>query len=158
MSNRWMDDIEQQAKGRLSHEIYDFVAGGADNEHVLQNNAKDFNHISLIPRVLQNVATVNTEIMLNGQHLSSPILIAPMAPHKLLHAGGELETARASRRMKTVLVVSCMSSVSLENIAVINDENLWFQIHIFRDRDITQKLVEKAESLRYQALVVTVDM
>jgi isopentenyl diphosphate isomerase/L-lactate dehydrogenase-like FMN-dependent dehydrogenase len=154
----WLDQLQQNAKNILSKEIYDFVAGGADDESVLERNITAFNQLNLIPRVLSNVKNICTKITLCETFLSSPIIIAPTAPHKLLYENGELVTVKAAEQTNTLMIVSCMASVELEEIAKETKSTLWFQLHIFKNRQVTENLIKRATIAGYKALVVTVDM
>lgn len=154
----WAQKLQQQAKTILPKEVYDFIEGGADDERALQENVNSFKNLAIIPRVLFNVSEIDTTTTICDTALSSPVIIAPTAPHKLIHEQGELATLQAAENTHTLLVVSCMASVSLEEIAQNAKNNLWFQLHVFRNRQATENLVRRAMNAGYKALVVTVDM
>ncbi|MEL0638673.1 alpha-hydroxy acid oxidase [Marinomonas sp. TI.3.20] len=158
MSSSWLINLEAQAKEKLTREIYDFVAGGAGNEESLDNNLKAYSNYSVIPRVLRNASRIDCSLNLTGTKLFSPIIIAPMAPHKLLHERGEIETVTAASKTNSLMIVSCMASQSSLEISKESSEALWFQLHIFKDRTITLNLAKKVESQGYKALIITVDM
>ena len=51
------------------------------------------------------------------------------------------------------------SNISIEDVAAANGDGLrWFQIIIYRDKDLSYQLVKRAEQSGYKALVLTVDM
>ncbi len=154
----WYQKIQQKAAQVLPGPVYDFIEGGADDECAISDNSRAFACIKLVPRVLANVSNVSTETTILGVTLHSPVIIAPTAPHKLVHSSGEKETALASEKTNTLMIVSCMASQTLEDIAENTKANLWFQLHIFRNREVTRNLVKRAERSGYKALVVTVDM
>ena len=52
---------------------------------------------------------------------------------------------------------STIASYSLEDIAAVATGPLWFQLYVYRDREVTRDLVRRAESAGYRALVLTVD-
>ncbi|CAN8030337.1 unnamed protein product, partial [Ixodes persulcatus] len=57
------------------------------------------------------------------------------------------------------MVLSTFSNNSLEDVQRAAPEGLrWFQLHVFRDREFTRNLVERAEKAGYRALVLTVGM
>jgi 4-hydroxymandelate oxidase len=92
-----------------------------------------------------------------GARVEMPILVAPMAFHRLAHADGELATARAASAAGTVMTVSTLATTSLEAVREASIGVLWFQLYIFRDRDVTRALVQRAEASGYAAIVLTVD-
>ena len=56
------------------------------------------------------------------------------------------------------MMLSSWSTTSIEDVAEASGSGLrWFQLYIFRDRDLTKSLVQRAERAGYSAIVVTVD-
>ena len=61
--------------------------------------------------------------------------------------------------MNTCLVLSSWSNSSLEDVSKATPTSLkWYQIEIFKDTNVTRKLVQRAESAGYKALAVTIDV
>ena len=89
-------ELEQQARERLDPAVYDFFAGGADDELTLRANEAAFARIGLLPRVLRGSGLPRLEVELPGGRPSLPVLIAPTAFQRLAHPDGELATARAA--------------------------------------------------------------
>ncbi|XP_055622735.1 2-Hydroxyacid oxidase 2-like [Toxorhynchites rutilus septentrionalis] len=88
-----------------------------------------------------------------------PIGIGPIGLLKLAHCDGEKAMARAARTMGIPFVLSALSSVAIEDIAeAIPKTPKWFQLFIFKDRELTENLVRRAEKARFKAIVVTVDV
>ena len=50
-----------------------------------------------------------------------------------------------------------MSSMSLEDVAEVANGPVWFQLYVYRDREITRQLIARAEAAGYSALVITLD-
>jgi 4-hydroxymandelate oxidase len=109
----------------------------------------------------------STELKLFGQRHAAPILLAPLAYHKIAHPDGELATMAAATALDTTMIVSTLSSVPLEKIAdqarAIAGEMrtaappLWFQLYLQSDRAHSLELVRRAEGAGYGVLVLTVD-
>ena len=60
--------------------------------------------------------------------------------------------------LKTEMTLSTWASTSLEDVAEVSPKGLrWFQINIFKDRNINRNFVERAQRLGYKALVLTLD-
>ena len=56
------------------------------------------------------------------------------------------------------MTLSSWATSSLEDVAEASPKGLrWFQINIFKDRNIVRNFVARAEKLGYKALVVTLD-
>jgi 4-hydroxymandelate oxidase len=65
--------------------------------------------------------------------------------------------ARAAAACDVTQGLSTLSTTRLEEVAAAADGAKWFQLYVFRDRDLTASLVRRAEAAGYEALVVTVD-
>ncbi|XP_037529248.1 2-Hydroxyacid oxidase 1-like [Rhipicephalus sanguineus] len=64
----------------------------------------------------------------------------------------------AAQDSDTVMILSSYSTVSLEDVrAAAPGCILWQQTYIYRDRSITQSLVERAAAMGFSAIVVTAD-
>ena len=85
-------------------------------------------------------------------------MVSPAGLLRLAHTEGELAIARAAGNTGVVFVVSTAASWSMEEIADAATGPLWFQLYLWRDRDIMRSLVERAKQAEYQALVLTVDL
>lgn len=152
-----LDDYEAAARERLPHATYEFLAAGAADELTRRWNREAFRNYELLPHVLEDVATVDTSCTLLAHNLPHPILLAPTAYHKLLHPGGERETARGAGEAESVLVVSNSATMTIEEIAPAATGPLWFQLYLQPDRGFTRELVGRAESAGCKALCLTVD-
>jgi len=152
-----VDDYERAARERLEHSIYDYIAGGSWDEITLQENRTAYDKWRLLPRAMVNVEHRDLSVNIPGDTLSFPIGIAPSAFHKLMHPDGELATARAAGTAGTVMCLSIMSTVSLEEVAAAASGPLWLQTYIFKDRSLTADLAARAKAVGYRAFVLTVD-
>lgn len=85
-----------------------------------------------------------------------------MAFQCLADAEGELATVRAASAFGAGMVLSTMSTKSLEEVAITvkseNFQHLWFQLYIHRDRSLTRDLIQRAEAAGFNALCLTVDV
>ena len=157
-------DLELEARKRLAPAIYDYFAGGADDEVTLRANESAFARIGLVPRVLRGAGEPELGLDLLGCRTSMPVLIAPTAFHRLAHPDGERATARAAASAGTIMIVSMASTVPLEEVAVAvqaaakaGNANLWFQLYLQPDLQFTESIVRRAQAAGCKALVVTVD-
>lgn len=152
-----ISDFEAIARERMTASAYDYYAGGAEDESTLAANRSAFRCIVLRPRMLTGVSSVSTATEVLGLPLSVPVALAPTAFNKLGHPDGELAAARAAGRAGTLMCCSTVSSTPLEDVAAAATGPLWFQLYVYRDRDVTRDLVKRAESAGCRALVLTVD-
>jgi len=92
-----------------------------------------------------------------GQTLAFPVLVAPMALQRMAHTDGEIATARAAASLETVLTVSTLSSVTVEDIRSACALAPWFQIYVHQDRALTEGMLARVAACGYGALILTVD-
>jgi 4-hydroxymandelate oxidase len=150
-------DFEAIARERMTASAYDYYAGGADDEVTLAENVDAFRRIAIRPRVLAGTGQVSTSTELFGTPLALPVGLAPTAFNKLGHPEGELAAVRAAGTAGTFMCCSTISSTSLEEVAAAATGPLWFQLYVYRDREVTRDLVRRAEAAGCRALVLTVD-
>ena len=150
-------DYEALAQARLDGPTYDYYAGAAGDEQTLTANCRAFDRIMLRPRVLVDVSRIDMTSHVLGERIAIPIMLAPTAFQSLAHPDGELATARAAGTADTIMVVSTMSTCTLEEVAQAATGPLWFQLYVYKDRELTREIVCRAESAGYRALVLTVD-
>ena len=151
-----LTDFEALARERLTHSAFEFLAGGAADELTLRWNREAFDHILLRPRVLVDVAAIDTSLTLLGEALPHPILLAPVSYQKLFDPEGEVAAARGAAAGEAVYVMSTASTSSVEEIAAAG-ARMWLQIYIQSDREVTRDLVLRAEATGVRALCLTVD-
>jgi 4-hydroxymandelate oxidase len=153
------DALEAAARERLTQVAYDYYAGGAEDEITLAENVAAWRRLRLRPHVLRDVSRGETETTVLGTPVRAPILVAPTAYQRLAHDEGEVATARGAAAAGTVLVVSTLATVRLEEVAdAAPQAPRWMQIYLQRDRAATADLVARAVAAGYRALVLTVDL
>ena len=153
-----LDDLRRIASRRLPRMVREFVDGGADREETLRSNTGDFDAIRFEPRYLVDVSERDQAVEVFGERVSMPVGLAPAGLARLVHGKGELAAARAAGEAGTIFAVSTASSYSLEEIAEAATGPLWFQLYLWRDRDVVQSLLDRAVESGYQALCLTADV
>jgi 4-hydroxymandelate oxidase len=149
-------DFESAAREKLSAMAYDYYRGGSFDEITLAENDAAYDRLWLYHRVLRDVSERDLSTDVLGSRISMPVLVAPTAFHQLAHPDGELATARATVAAGTIMTLSTLSNCSIEEVAAIGGP-LWFQLYVYRDREATRGLVERAEAAGCTAIVLTVD-
>ncbi|CAM0906755.1 unnamed protein product [Alopecurus aequalis] len=145
------------AKKALPKMHYDYINGGAEDEHTLRDNIAAYGRISLRPRVLIDVSNINMSTSLLGYDMPSPIIVAPTGAHKLANPEGEVATARAAASCNSIMVLSFSSSCRIEEVASSCNAIRFYQLYVFKKREVSATLVRRAESHGFKAIVLTVD-
>ncbi|MFQ6013373.1 MAG: alpha-hydroxy acid oxidase [Thermoplasmata archaeon] len=150
-------ELEEKVRAKISKPAFAYIAGGSEDEVSLRRNREAFGRWALRPRVLVDVASRNAAVEVLGQTLSMPIMVAPTAFHRLVHPEGEVATARGAAAAGSLMVASTLSTRSLEAIAGVGPAPRWFQLYVYKDREVSASLIRRAEAAGYHALCLTVD-
>src|SRR3984957_1794124 len=152
-----LDEFEAEARERLPHAVYEYVAGGAGDEHSIRANEDSYRKIFLRPRVLRTVGPVDLGQELFGRTLPAPILLAPAAYQRLMHPEGELAAVQGAIRHGVPFVLSSNGTVSIEEIMALPGARCWFQLYVQGDRGFTRDSIARVEAAGAEAVCVTVD-
>lgn len=150
-------DYADAARERLDRAAYEYYAGGALDELTLRGNAEAYRRIGLRYRVLAGVGEPDPRTTLLGHKVAMPIAVAPTAFHKMAHGDGEPGTARAAGAAGVLFVLSGLSNTAMEEVFAAASGPRFFQLYIYKDREVTRDLVARAEAAGAEAIVLTVD-
>eukprot|EP00112_Aurelia_sp_Birch-Aquarium-sp1_P009368 Seg2061.7 transcript_id=Seg2061.7/GoldUCD/mRNA.D3Y31 product="Hydroxyacid oxidase 1" protein_id=Seg2061.7/GoldUCD/D3Y31 len=151
-------DLEEFAKKTLPRNAYDYYSSGADDQQTLQENVSAYKRLRIRPMILKDVSNIDMSTTILGQRVEFPICIAPTAMQKMAHPDGELATAKAAAAFDTCMTLSSWSTTSIEEVNNAAPGALrWFQLYIYKDRDVVIDLVRRAENAGYKAIAITVD-
>jgi 4-hydroxymandelate oxidase len=150
-------DYARAAAAKLPKDVCDYYCGGALDEITLRENTAGWERLKLYYRVLAGVGERDLTTTVLGQRISMPIVVAPTAFHKLACKTGEIATARAAKKARTLFILSSLSNTAMEAVFAEAVSPRWFQLYIYKDRGITRELVQRAEAAGADAIVLTVD-
>jgi len=153
-----IEDLRQSARRRLPLAIFDFIDGGAQDEVTLRHNVEDFRRLSLLPRVLTDVASRDQSVTLLGQRFETPLILAPTGLPGVVWPNGAMEAALAADRAGAGFCLSTMSTSRIEDIAKASKRPIWFQLYVMRDRELAKAMMQRAKAAGCSALVITVDL
>lgn len=151
-------DLRELARRRTPRSVFDYVDGGAEHELSLARARQAFAEVEFRPRVLRDVATVDTARTIVGSPSTLPLVLAPTGFTRMMHHEGEHAVARAAARAGIPYTLSTMGTVSIEEVAAAApDGRHWFQLYLWKDRGASRELVRRARDCGYSTLVLTVD-
>ena len=158
MDSADFDALEEKARAGLSPAAYAFAAAGADDEITVAGNIAAWRRLRLRPRMLNDVAQVDTGVSILGVRCNAPIMVAPFGRHKLFHPEGERATARGATAAGAVFVLPTTSTVSMEEVASEpGSAPRWFQLYLPPERALAENLIDRAAAAGFRAIVLTVD-
>jgi lactate 2-monooxygenase len=153
-----MWELERAAYEAMTDEARGYVAGGASSEDTIRANREAFRRWRLVPRMLTDVATRDLTTEVAGTRMPAPVLLAPIGVQSLVHEDAELAVARAAAGLGIPMVLSTVSSKTLEEVAeAAGDAPRWFQLYWPTEPELTESFLSRAEAAGYSAVVVTLD-
>ncbi|NWU74255.1 HAOX1 oxidase, partial [Onychorhynchus coronatus] len=151
-------DFEEYARTFLPKSVYDYYRSGADEQETLADNVAAFSRWKLYPRVLRDVSAMDVSTWVLGHRVSVPVCVAATAMQRMAHPDGETATARACRAVGTGMMLSSWATSSIEEVAAAAPGGLlWLQLYVYKDREVTEALVRRAERAGYSGIFVTAD-
>ena len=152
-----IEALRGMARRQLPKVIFDFIDGAAEDETTRRANEADFGAWSFLPAPLNGVADPDLSVELFGHTLKLPVMIGPTGLAGMTWPRGEVAAARAAAAAGTAYCMSHGSTVTIEDLAREATGPLWFQVFMFRDRELTRSMTERAQAAGYKALVLTTD-
>jgi L-lactate dehydrogenase (cytochrome)/glycolate oxidase len=152
-------DLRDIAKRRTPQAPFDYTDGGADTESSLTRTRAAYEKLEFQPKILLNVKDVDTSVNMLGKNASMPIGIAPTGFTRMMQTEGEYAGACAASDAGIPYTLSTMGTRSIEDVAkAAPDGRNWFQLYMWKDRDRSMALVDRAKAAGFDTLVLTVDV
>src|SRR6478736_2986209 len=154
-----IDDLRRIAKRRTPKAAFDYTDGAADGEVSLARAREAFGDVQFNPAILRDVSKVDTSRVVLGESVAWPFGIAPTGFTRMMHAEGEIAGAQAAAAAGIPFSLSTLGTTSIEDVAAANPHGRnWFQLYMWKDRDRSMALVDRAAKAGYDTLLVTVDV
>jgi L-lactate dehydrogenase (cytochrome)/glycolate oxidase len=152
-------DLRSIAKRRTPKAPFDYTEGAADSESSLIRARDAFKKLEFSPRILRNVKDIDLSVSMLGKTMSMPIGIAPTGFTRMMQTEGEYAGACAASDAGIPYTLSTMGTRSIEDVAKVapNGRN-WFQLYMWKDRQRSMALVDRASKAGFDTLVLTVDV
>jgi len=152
-------DLRAIAQRRTPKAPFDYTEGAAEAELSLGRARQAFEDIQFHPAILRDVSKVDTGWDVLGSRVEQPFGIAPTGFTRMMHTEGEIAGATAAAAAGIPFSLSTMGTSSIEDVkaAAPNGRN-WFQLYMWKDRERSMQLVERAAAAGYDTLLVTVDV
>ena len=153
-----LDDFEPAARAVLPQGIYDYIAGGSEDEVALLGNREAFARYRFRFKILASADRPDLGSELLGQRFRMPVHLAPTAIQRMAHPDGEAAAYRAATEAGVAYCLSTLSSVSIEDVAAAANGTRWFQLYMHPERAVSASFVERAADAGYSAILLTVDL
>ncbi len=152
-------DLRRIAARRTPKAAFDYTEGAAEAEISLARARQAFEDIEFTPAILRDVSKVDTSREVLGAPTALPFGIAPTGFTRMMQTEGERAGARAAGRAGIPFSLSTMGTTAIEDVRDANPHGRnWFQLYMWKDRDKSMALVDRAAKAGFDTLLVTVDV
>jgi L-lactate dehydrogenase (cytochrome) len=152
-------DLRAIARKRTPRAVFDYADGAAEREIGLRRSREAFSRVELVPTALHDVSRVDTSTTILGRRAALPLAFAPTGFTRLFHHEGERAVVSVAEREGIPASLSTVGTTTIEDFAAEAPAAAkWFQLYVWRDRDATAALVERAKAAGFEALLFTVDV
>lgn len=152
-------DLRDIAKKRTPKGPFDYTDGSAESEISLERARQAFIDLEFIPSILKDVSTADLTRTSLGEKFSMPLGIAPTGFTRMMQTEGEIAGARAAEKFGIPFTLSTLGTTTIEDVVTAspNGRN-WFQLYMWKDREASMALVERAHRAGVKNLMLTVDV
>lgn len=152
-----VDDFKRVAGRRVPRMFFEYADSGAYTESTYRSNSADFEGVRLEQRVGVDITRRSLKTTMLGREVSLPLGLAPTGAAGMQVADGEIKAARAAEKAGIIFTLSTVSICSIEDVAAATSVPFWFQLYVRKDREFTNRLIDRARDAGCGALVVTMD-
>jgi isopentenyl diphosphate isomerase/L-lactate dehydrogenase-like FMN-dependent dehydrogenase len=152
-------DLRDIAKKRTPKGPFDYTDGSAESEVSLERARQAFADLEFIPSILKDVSTADITRTSLGEKFSMPLGIAPTGFTRMMQTEGEIAGARAAEKFGIPFTLSTLGTTTIEDVvAAAPGGRNWFQLYMWKDREGSMALVERAQLAGVKNLMLTVDV
>lgn len=152
-------DLRDIAKRRTPKGPFDYTDGSAETETSLQRARQAYCDIEFIPNILRDVSNVDLTRDVLGESFAMPFGIAPTGFTRMMQTEGEIAGARAAEKYGIPFTLSTLGTATIEDVVAAAPEGVnWFQLYMWKDREGSMTLVERAKRAGVKNLLLTVDV
>jgi L-lactate dehydrogenase (cytochrome) len=152
-------DLREIARRRTPKGPFDYTDGAAEAEISLARARQAFEDIEFNPGILRDVSVVDTSSIVLGGPVALPFGIAPTGFTRMMHSEGEIAGAGSAGAVGIPFSLSTLGTTTIEDVKAANPNGRnWFQLYMWKDREGSMALVDRAAAAGYDTLLVTVDV
>ena len=152
-------DLRDIAKKRTPKGPFDYTDGSAESEVSLERARQAYRDLEFIPSILKDVSTADLTRTALGETFAMPLGIAPTGFTRMMQTEGEIAGARAAEKFGIPFTLSTLGTTTIEDVvASAPGGRNWFQLYMWKDREGSMALVERAKRAGVKNLVLTVDV
>jgi L-lactate dehydrogenase (cytochrome)/(S)-mandelate dehydrogenase len=152
-----IDDLRRLAGKRLPSFLFQYVERGAGNGMGVVRNAGGFDKYTMVSRNLKKVVPPDTSQTIFGHRYDLPFGISAVGAMGMFRPSADEHLAETARKFNIPFMLSGMSTKSIEVIARIAPDHVWYQLYAAKDFSLTERMIAQARNAGVNVLVVSVD-
>ena len=151
-------DLKLRTKKRIPKFAYEYLVGGCNNDKAIAHNRDALDHVFLHPSYLSRTQAASLKTTALGAEYDAPFGISPLGLSGLIWPKAAEYHAAAAKKANIPYILSTLASTSIEDAAACAGNNLWFQLYPPKDQEIRLDLMQRAQQVGCNNLVVTIDV
>jgi glycolate oxidase len=145
------------AHGKLEPAVWDFINGGTESEVTLRRNRHGLDKLTFRPRVLNDVAQIDTSTTFLGHKLALPVMMAPVGSLALIDPAAAVSVAAACKTYGSLLIYSTFADPPLEVVRAKVNHPLILGLYVRGDQAWLDEAVEQAVAAGCIAITVVTE-
>ncbi len=151
-------ELEAVARRAIPPAHWGYLAGGVLDDRTVESNRSAYTRWGIRARRLVDVSRVDISTTLFGEAWNTPIALAPVSSQMAFHPEGERAVAAAARRRNALMLLSALTTVSVEDVMSNRGGRVWQQLYPTNRTEIGEQVAARAEAAGASAIVFTVDL
>ena len=151
-------DLKLLTRKRIPKFAYEYLVGGCNNDQAISHNREALDRIFLHPSYLSRTQPASLKTRVLGVEYDAPFGIAPLGLSGLIWPKAAEYHGAAAKKANIPYILSTLASTSIEDAAACAGRNLWFQLYPPKDQEIRLDLMQRAQQVGCNNLVVTIDV
>ena len=151
-------EMEAVARSKVPPAHMGYLVTGVDSDDTLRANREGFTRFQIRPRRLVDVSRTDMSVNVLGAEASSPFFLCPLGSQGAFHPDAELGSARAAKAKDHHMILSTMSSTTIEAVAEARGNPLWFQLYATNRWENSEIMLRRAEAAGCTAVALTIDL
>lgn len=152
-----LQQVAARARRNLTKNTWDYLMGGTETETTLRRNRQALDSLALRPRILRDVANVDTSTSFLGHRIRLPVMLAPIGSLQLIEAGGAVTAAEAAAAYQTIYFCSSVTSPGRDEVGAATNTPKVFQLYVRGDEAWIDEQVKLAIDAGFEMFCLTVD-
>ena len=145
------------ARDRLDANGWDYLVGGTETETTVARNRAALDAIALRPRVLVDVAEIDTTADFLGQPVRLPVLLAPVGGLETFDPQGVVAAAEGAGAFGVPVMASSVSKRTKAEVRAATRAPATFQLYVRGTGRFIEDEIEAAAAAGLDAFCLTVD-